>query len=264
VPYANPFIKVNINGHFGPSATSKLEFWNTGFHLVDPGGAIADPAAITAYLTAIAPAISTFHALTALRSGQQAFLDELTGAYIGTDGKYVGGALQPTSKYTYATPQAGVFPGNAPYSQALVLTLRSLRLRGAASHGRMYWPALALNPDPTIGVLTTTVPPQIATGAQAMINAFNTQAHTVLSSGWNVSLVSRVGSGFTAVVNKVLVGGRLDSMESRERNLSEAYASATVTVSSTLLEQDRERIRQAMLEDLGLEDVNPASEAAAE
>jgi len=88
----------------------------------------------------------------------------------------------------------------------------------------------------------------IATAAQTMFNAFNTQAAAKFGTGSNVSLVSKVGGGVEAAVTSVGIGGKLDSMESRERNLLENHQFKTLTLTA-LLEAERDRELREGFED---------------
>jgi hypothetical protein len=245
MPYSVPFLKITAGGHFGSSGTVKVEQWSTSLHLSSNGGTTADASTLTAFLTLVAPSFSDYHSASAPAAGTKCFLTTLTGASIGTDGKYIAGSLQPTTVFTYASPITGGIPSNAPWSQACVITLRSLRLRGPASHGRMYWPATGLVIDPNTGVLTTTVQGNIATAANTMLNGINTAATTIFGTGVRMYLCSNLGSGFQSPVVQLGIGGRMDHMESRERNMSEAHVYRTVAGSTAFLEEREEEWRDA-------------------
>jgi hypothetical protein len=250
LPYARTFVKVRINGHFGPSSTPPGgEQWSTGFNISSVGGGSFDPVNLLAFLTAIDPLVATFHGSTTTAASTTCYYDQLTAAYIGTDGKYVLGSLQPTTVFNRATPIAGVGTGNGPWSQACVLTLRSLRLRGPASHGRMYWPAPAMVVTPNTGLITSATVTGVVGNARTMLNAINVQAAAKFGTGSNVALVSQVGGGVESTVTSVGVGSRLDSMESRERNLLEAHSFLALTT-TLLLEEERNKQLREGYEDL--------------
>jgi hypothetical protein len=263
--YANPFLKVAADGHFGSTTTDIKEKWSAGFHLTGNFGAVLVPSAINGFLVAITPAVLAYHGSTSTKTGSNCFVDGLTAAYIGTDGHYVGGGLQPTSDYRFGTSTPGNGTSAGPWSQALVITLRSLILRGGASHGRCYWPATAMSVTGSTGLLTVVQQQAARDAAQTMFNAVNTAAATAFGSGWNVGLVSQVGGGIQSPAIRVGIGARLDSMESREKDLPEAYQFANLTVSTTLLAQERDRLDDIVRDELeDLDDVNRSSEHFAE
>lgn len=222
MPYPTPFIRVTIFGRMG-SATS-AETWSTSFKL----GGLADTTDPTDYLADIASDVRGFHVNTNVASGTRTYLTELHGAVIGTDGKYVGGALQATKIYTYPTADAGVGSGSLPWPTAQVLSLRvTSRTRGPASHGRMYWPAVGQ----TIGLTDGRFTPMgaVAAAAGVLLTALNVKAKTAFGPGVSVVNTSPRGTGVMAAVNQVLVGNRPDHQERRENAFAEAYASASVT-----------------------------------
>jgi hypothetical protein len=181
----------------------------------------------------------------------------LTGAIIGTDGLYVAGALQPTTVYTYATPVAGSGTSIHPWSQACVITLRSIRLRGPASHGRIYWPATSQNTVPATGRMDITTQNNRATVAQTWLNAVNAAALAQFGTGWNVSLMSKVGVGVQATVTKVGIGARMDTQESRERDLPEAHVFANLTTSTAVQADADEQLTDAIRQALDPDDPTP-------
>jgi hypothetical protein len=69
------------------------------------------------------------------------------------------------------------------------------------------------------------------------INAVNVKAVTSFGASTWVSLVSPLGGGKQSPVTRVGIGARMDSMESREKSLSEAYVFANTTISTAVLEQ---------------------------
>lgn len=223
MPYPTPFIRLRINGVFGtPTGT---EEWSTGckIHL---GAGTTDP---TPFLEAVAPAVSAFFTSTALKSGSTTYLTELTGAVIGTDGKYVGGAAQATRIYTYPTPVSGNGTAIHDWAFACVLSLRTTVLgRGPGSHGRMYWPALAQLVATNDGRFTSSNTDSIRTAAVTLLQGINTAGNASFGSGSVVVNTSPVGSGVRAVVDRVLVGNRPDHIEKRENAVSEAYSVGTV------------------------------------
>lgn len=246
MPYSVPFLKVNFEGHFGSSTTNIAENWVAGLHVTKNGGLIGGTTELTNFLTAIrAPAI-TYHSSAIAAAGTNTFLDAVSGAYIGTDGKYALGSLQSTTRVPLTTSTPGSSSGTAPWSQSMCITLRSTLLRGAASHGRIYWPAVGMSITPTTGVFPNANVISLSTAAKTFLDAVNVQAATAFGSGANVGLVSAKGTGFQSPVVKVGIGQRIDSMESRERNIAEAHVFSNLVVSTTLLEQVDDDFRAAM------------------
>jgi hypothetical protein len=244
MPYSRPFIKVRALGVFGATAAAPYEKWSSGFNLSSLGGGSVDPASLLTFLGNVSNHISTFHASTAIKSGSSTWLTQLTAAYIGTDGLYVLGALQPTTVYTYGSPVAGSTLQVHPLGTSCVLSLRSLRLRGPASHGRMYWPCLGLpatNTDATIALATTTL---IATAAKTMLDGVNSVAASSFGTGGKVSLVSRAGAGAEAIVTSIMVDQKFDHMESRERSIASSYATATTAAAAAALDERNEELRR--------------------
>lgn len=249
MPYALPFVKVNIEGHFGTSGTVPISKWVTGFHIAKNGGMTATPSELLAFFTAINPLVDTFHKSGTLQNGANNYYTGISGALIGTDGKYALGTLQPTTRYTRPTASVGVGVGTLPWSSAICLTLRSLLLRGPASHGRMYYPSNVQGVGNTTGVILPGVVTSFVTAAQTMLNGINTAAISQFGANTYVQLVSNKGSGFQSPVTQVGVGQKYDHMESRESDLVEAHVFLPLTITTALTrERDEEIGRQ--LDDL--------------
>jgi hypothetical protein len=226
-----------------------VEYWRAGLHITKNGGVIGGTAEVTNFLTSIRNAFTTYHTITAVAAGSKCWLTDLSGAYIGTDGKYALGSLQSTTRVPMTTPTAGIGVNGGPYSQSIVLSLRSLLLRGPGSHGRVYWPATSAQIVPDTGVMSTANVNSIAAGAQSLINAINVQAALTYGSGCNVGLVSPLGSGFQSPVTRVGIGQRLDSMESRERDIPESHVFSNLTLAAALQENVDDEFRRRMHEE---------------
>lgn len=254
MPYSRPFVKIRIQGTLGASALAPVENWSTGFNIIPTGGGSTDPANLLAYLTSIQGAVSTFHAAANAKVGSSCWLTKLTAAYIGVDGKYVLGSLQPTTVYTYGTPVAGNGTVIHSFSTALVTSLRSLRLRGPASHGRMYYPATAMTVQSTDGTVSSASLALYVPLVKTLIDAANSSAASVLGTGSRVSLVSKVGSGADAVVTSIMVDQKLDQMESRERSVVSAYTTLVPAGTSLYVAERDEELRRRYQE---LEDQAP-------
>jgi hypothetical protein len=244
MPYSRPFVKVRVLGVFGTAASSPVEKWSTGLNISSLGGGSFDPANLAIFLGNVANHFSTYHSNANTKTGTQTWLTGLTAAYIGTDGLYVLGSLQPTTTYTYATPVAGTGTPVHPLATSCVLSLRSLRLRGPASHGRMYWPGLGLTVLLPEGVMSSATTGQIAAAAKTMIDGVNAVAASSFGSGGKVSLVSKVGAGAEAIVTSILVDQKFDHMESRERTITSVYSSTSPAVATAAIAERDEELRR--------------------
>jgi hypothetical protein len=161
--------------------------------------------------------------------GATCFLTELHGAVIGTDGKYVGGALQATKIYTYPTPVAGDGSPAHPWPTATVMSLRvTSRTRGPGSHGRVYYPTLAAIVASATGRYQSTG--FIGDSFKTLLNSLNVLAKTHFGPGVCVVNISPVGSGVIAAVNQLQVGNRPDHQERRENAAAESYAGYPITI----------------------------------
>lgn len=240
MPYPVPFVRFKMNGHFGSSGTDKKEYWSAGLNIANPTGFTPTGTTLTNFLTAVATPVTAFHSSSTVNAGAICFLDTLTAALIGTDGRYAGGAAQSTTIYTYATPVAGVGAAAGPWSQAMAWSLRSAILRGPGSHGRCFYPATAINVTAATGTLSTVAQSNYLAVVLILINAINAAAVLNLATGSNVSNVSPIGGGQRSPVTRVGIGARLDTQESREKGLSEAYVFGNTVVAARVLE-DAER-----------------------
>jgi hypothetical protein len=239
-------VKVTFNGHFGASTTNIVERWTAGLHLTKNGGVIGGTSELSSFLTNIRTAAIAYHSDSGVGAGVSAYLDSISGAYIGTDGKYALGALQSTTTVALTTSTPGAGSAQNPWSTAGVLTLRSLLTRGPASHGRCYWPAVGQPTTSTTGVVATGTVNGWSATAATFLNAVNAVAATNFGTGTNIGLVSNKLSGFQSPVTKVGIGQKLDSMESRERDIPENHKFTNLTVSTALLEQLDDEFRDAM------------------
>lgn len=240
MPYAEPYVYLRALGTFGSTAGANLEQWGIGLKFRHPGAA-PSVGALQAFAETAAVPFSAFHTDATVGSGSSCWLKEITVAFIGTDGKYVGGAAQRTTRHTLATPSQGQGGIGAPFTQALVYSLRTLLGRGPGSNGRMYYPALGN------GVVSGTgrVAPATASGAAAkaatLFSQLNAAAKANLVGTGGLSVMSSVGPGVAATVTSVRVGDKMDRQESRERQMVEVYVSASVTPAVALLDPDPNR-----------------------
>lgn len=230
MPYAEPYVYLRCLGVFGATATTPLEEWGVGFKFRHPEAA-PSPTQLTTFLESAATAVATYHG-GSTRAGDHCWLTELTAAFIGTDGKYVGGGTQSTIRHTYGTPVIGIGATIGPYANALVISLRTAVKRGPGSNGRAYWPATALSVSGDTGGLTTTQLGPIVTEAAALLNGLNTAKLSAMPATGKLSVMSAVGSGIAATVTGFRIGRRLDTQERREKKIPEGWVSGTVSAAA--------------------------------
>jgi len=226
MPYTGAHFYLRANGWFG-SSSAGVDQWSTGWRIAQEDGSVATPtdSSKTAFLAAVAPAISTFHGLADTRAGANCYLVFLTFARIGADGKYEP-SVQDTWTYNYPAPVAGVSTTQQPWTTALVYSLRTARPRGYASNGRNYWPATGHFINGLTGRVSSSLDSSV-TAYRTMIRAINTAAG-VMDPDAKVSVMSTVGAGLTAHATSIRVDDRLDSQERRENSITPNYVTAVI------------------------------------
>lgn len=234
MPYAEPYVYLRALGTFGTVATIREE-WGVGFKFRHPEGS-PSLASLVSFLETASVPISNFHA-GAIQAGSACYLREITAAYVGTDGKYVGGGAQQTTRRPYTTPVQGTGSTQHPFSQAVVISLRTAVTRGPGSNGRVYWPCTAIPVAGDSGLMSSTTQGFIADEAKVLIDNLNAAKVSAMPGTGLLSVMSKVGTGIAATVTSIRVGGRFDAQESRERKLSEAYVSRPISASAALLQE---------------------------
>lgn len=232
--YTSNFVQLRIHGAFGNTSASENEHWSVGLKLLNTGAAPTF-ANLLAFLTAIYAPVADFHTNLNVKAGSNVWISEFSAAYVGTDGKYVGGASQDTTRLIAAPRPQGNGVPTGPYTQALVTSLRTPLSRGRASNGRMYWPFLAGVIDSATGTVPSGHASAYATQAATMLSAINAQADLLLSGTQGIAVMSNVGAGTTALVTHVRIGNHMDRQERRENDIVETYAQANVTALSGLI-----------------------------
>jgi hypothetical protein len=226
--YTVPFTHLRIVGTLG-SVSSVLEEWSCGFKIPSSGTAPAE-SAILAFLQAVDPAVRAFHPKTNVDAGVNAIYTGLTGAFIGQDGKYMGGATQRTQRLSTAGgPIGGTGPNYSPFSTSSVYSLRTAIPRGRGHAGRVYYPALGRSLANGDGRWEAGACAQAAAQMSVLIVAINAAANANLGSNGGVSVMSNIGSGVTSKVTSVLVGRVPDNMRSRRKGLVEDYQSSAIS-----------------------------------
>jgi hypothetical protein len=87
------------------------------------------------------------------------------------------------------------------------------------------------------GVILAASVTAIRTAAVTYLNAVNTLASSTFGSGTNVGLVSPIGSGAQVAVTRVGIGQKMDSMESREKDIPESHNFGNLSISTLLNER---------------------------
>jgi hypothetical protein len=221
--FSSTHVLLGIHGVFGVSHTNPLERWTTTLRIQAIPPTPFDVALIN-FLADVEPEITTHHTNTFVKAGTGCWLTEITAAVIGTDGKYLLGGLQSTTRAFLTTPAQGSGVTSHPFTSAVVRSLRTARGRGRASNGRMYYPCTAFNTTVNLGGrLDTSDALGIANATATMLNGINDGAAARFGAGSEISVMSAIGTGLSAAVLNVRVGTRVDHMESRERDLPESY-----------------------------------------
>jgi len=191
---------------------------------------------MTTFLESISTPVQTFHSAVGVFAGTTCFLDELTVAHIGLDGKYASDFTE-TVRRPYTTPVAGGKAATQPWNTAMVVSLRTQKKRGLASNGRMYWPAIgATIQTPTGRISPTDVGTRLA-AAKVMFDAINASAQ-IASNGLRIYVLSKgskdpdtgvFGTGWSAVCTEIRSDQRLDSIERRENDQPPVWVTQTIT-----------------------------------
>lgn len=204
--YSLPFLRLQVVG-----TLYGVETFSWGLSFINDFGTGTPPTAVP---TGVHEAIKTFHQKSHI--SQWAALDYVKLNQIGTDGRYT--SPSDTVEYEYPSKFAGGSTAtNVAPQVALAVTLRTNARRGRASRGRFYLPM----PTATIGS-----DGRIAAGSATAIAA---DVKIMLDSieealpGWDLGVVSKVGSGAQKAVTHVDVGRTLDTIRSRRTSIPEGY-----------------------------------------
>jgi hypothetical protein len=223
--FSSTHVLFRINGVFGPSAAGGVEIWSCGMR-INTGTTNNSEQAKTAFLETVSVPVNTFHLLPDVAAGVATWLTSVSAAYIGEDGKYVGGGAQTTTVRPYTTPPAGAGAQTSSWDVARAYTLRTAQARGRGHVGRFYYPcqgAVGTDGRWTVGQVTNA-----ASGARAMIEQVNSAAKLVWTASFGVSVMSFVG-GVSYQVNAVEVGRAPDTQRRRTNALVEAPVRSNVS-----------------------------------
>lgn len=207
--YSEPFLRLVLSGRLGTT-----EQFSYGLNLIGDGPI---PSVVP---TGVIDACGEFHDSGII--GSAAVLTTIKLNHIGTDGRYT-----QDETVLYDFPDPGVVPSptaKQAFQIATVISLRTTRQRGLATHGRFYIPAPSAGPQSPNQTMSGTDALAVVNQAQTFIEALNTAMDP-----WRVGLVSNTSfGGAQALVTKVLVGDTFDTMRSRRNQLVETYFDAAI------------------------------------
>ena len=226
MPFATVSLVVRALGHF--SSANGIETWSSGWRIAPITGDVNANPDILAFLQNISADVQTYHTSSAVAAGTATWLTGLTASLVDINGMLFPEGVGIPFSFTYPTPTAGTGTATAPWSQACAVTMLGPILRGRASHGRFFWPAVGLAATASTGRLTSTQINNIATAAAVLIRAINTDAATQLGPGMRVANMSSLGEGVNNQVTSVRVDDRLDTQERRENATPSARASVNI------------------------------------
>jgi hypothetical protein len=221
--YLAPHLYLRANGYFGTSG-GPVDYWSSGFRLSLPGASPVPDTDYTAFLESVSTAYSGFHVRPEIGAGNACFLESLSVARVGIDGKY-----DPSTQATTVRPFGPVVGGGGTtsmeWSRAWVCSLRTGIARGLASNGRAYWPCTALVINGATGRLLPTQVTAALERWKILIDSINSAADSV-AANLRVSVLSQGGvSGGPArrVVTQLRMDARLDRQERREDDTPSEY-----------------------------------------
>jgi hypothetical protein len=232
--YEREHLLLKAVGHFG-SSSSPLDQWSTGLRLAVVGGTPPATGGLVSFLENISVPFQTFHQDSTTAASTVCFLDELTVAHIGLDGKYAS-EFTETVRRPYGSPVQGTGTATHPWNTAHVISLRTLKKRGLASNGRMYYPALGMLLTGATGRLGSSAVLNRVDAAKTLFDAVNVAAQSA-SSGLRIHVLSKgsknpatggFGTGWSALVTSIRCDARLDSIERRENQQPPTWTSANL------------------------------------
>lgn len=223
--YAHAHFVFRILGHFGNNATTVRDYWSTGFRLGSIGSDAPSGIDLVPFLESVATPVATFHGSNGALVGTNCWLSELTIARVGVDGKY-NPAQQETTRRLYGTPTAGIAQPVHPWSNAMVISLRTAYPRGIASNGRSYYPATGFPIDSGTGRAAQSHVAGFVAAMKTMLDAINSAAQTQIGATTRVIVAGqtgKTGAARNAWVTSIRADGRMDSIERRENDQATAW-----------------------------------------
>ena len=217
-----------IEGGFFDSSGNQVETWSTSYRVgvtsvgttttIDEGDYIDNE--LTAFATTL---------FGNPRFNAQVRVTKLSCNRIGADGRYAdqsGSHFKILSGAQQITGQGS--SQLLPLQTSLVVTLRSDKDRGPASHGRMYLPV----PQAFVGgdwLLQQSFLDNFITDVSNAFRAADGSGSAVTGAySFFPALISPAGTGHLERVTRVGVGRVLDTMRSRRRSVPERHMMATL------------------------------------
>lgn len=138
-------------------------------------------------------------------------------------------ALQGVSTAVKTSGGAGSGTANKTLQDSVVLSLRTAT-PGPRGRGRMYWPALAASLSYTTGQMVGPTPAAVAADAKTYLTGI---ASAILGASGSLfadlfPVVYSLSDHQVHRVNRIQVGGVLDTQRRRRHNIPEAYSSVTL------------------------------------
>ena len=136
-----------------------------------------------------------------------------------------GKAIQSSSVYAFTTPIAGTGSGTLPPQIAMALSLRA-DIIGRRGRGRIYLPALVPAVNDTTGVVPTATQTVLRTAFKALVD----NLQNLPGTPQYIPIVSILSPGQATVVrpSQIRTGNRLDTIQSRRRQVAEVYATTAL------------------------------------
>jgi hypothetical protein len=237
VSYAQQHLLLRVLGSFGQNADTQSEIWSCGMRITTGPGTLAEVDKLT-FLEAVAPALDAFHQSANNGAHNSSWVQEYTAAYIGTDGKYLGGLSQETTRVFSPTRPGGFQNVQMPWEVARAYTLRTGSSRGRGHVGRFYWPNA--QPIQTDGLWPNSVVNSAALTARTLLNAINTAASGIWTGFGQIVVASPLGAPFQ-LVNRVEVGNVPDTQRRRNAGLLETYGGEDLETAASVRSSMRAR-----------------------
>jgi hypothetical protein len=217
-----------IEGGFFDASGNQVETWSTSYRVGVSSIGTTDSIDVDDYIDNELTTFATSLFQT-LRFNSQVKVTKLSCNRIGPDGRYADPSASHFKELTGTARIEGQGSSQLlPIQTSLVVTLRSDKARGPASHGRMYLPV----PQAFVGgdwlLQQTFVDSVITDIANAFRAADGTGSAVTGAYSFFPALVSPAGTGHLEKVTKVGVGRVLDTMRSRRRSIPERHQMATL------------------------------------
>lgn len=220
MPYVGNHVLFRGHGSFGLIESGEIEYFSWGLRIFISGAPLVEQDKAD-FLLAVQGATKSFWVNSESRLHAQSFLKRLTAAFIGPDGKYVGGDQQPTTEYIYSVAGRGAGGNTQPYSQAACLSLWSEIDRGPGHSGRIYLPSgHACDGD---GGFQVGHVASLQDVAKTWVDNVNTAARTVWPANSGVAVFSKVGTGLVGPVTRISVGRAPDTQRRRDNRVPEDH-----------------------------------------